>query len=161
MGIKIEIRNPERLKNQIRLIGTLIKDWKEPLTNIRNDFWNEERAIFESEGSAGNRSKWAALSAKYAATKAKKFPGKTILRATDKLFNQMTGGGFSAITSTSMFAGTKLPYAVFHQLGTSKMPARKLIRITGEQKSRYTNIVNDYVMKFATEKGIRIVRISR
>ena len=47
---------------------------------IPNAFFKFEKELFKSEGRKGDHGKWAELSKKYKARKARQFPGKTILQ---------------------------------------------------------------------------------
>ena len=93
---------------------------------------------FSSKGGRGQHGTWQALSADYAAVKAKMFPGKPIMRRKDKLFNSLTsagGGNISIGTNTalgySFTMGTKVAYGIEHQKGGTKVkgrpPMRKLL----------------------------------
>lgn len=52
-----------------------------------------------------------------------------IMRRTGKLFNSLTNLRGNPNVVTPMYAefGTKVEYAKFHQYGTTKMPARKIV----------------------------------
>ncbi len=41
----------------------------------------------------------------------------------------------------SLTLGSRLPYAMFHQLGTRFMPARPIIVLSDERSQRWTEIV--------------------
>jgi phage gpG-like protein len=45
------------------------------------------------------------------------------------------------IDATSLTFGTRVPYALFHQFGTRRMPARPLIVLSGERAERLLEIV--------------------
>jgi len=76
---------------------------------------------FESQGS-GRHGRWKKLSKRYARWKAQKYPGKTILKRTDKLFRSAVAGTDSNITGGLSTGGgyifkyrIKVIYAKFHQ----------------------------------------------
>jgi len=84
---------------------------------------------FEGQGQGPFAGHWAALSEQYAKWKAKKYPGKPLLRRTDSLFEALTSSTSPLASrewSASEFAfGTVgLEYADHHQVGTEFMPAR-------------------------------------
>jgi phage gpG-like protein len=84
---------------------------------------------FDTEGSGPNAGAWAQLSAQYEAWKAGAHPGEPILVATGALRDALTVDGSTHAlrdySSTTFNFGTQgLEYASFHQLGTSRMPAR-------------------------------------
>ena len=84
---------------------------------------------FEAEGRGPVQGAWTQLSEAYGAWKARKAPGRGLLELSGKLREAMT-------SSSSPFAereysardfnfGTRnVPYASFHQTGTSRMPSR-------------------------------------
>ena len=93
---------------------------------------------FSSKGGRGAHGIWQPLSTEYEKVKSKLFPGKPIMRRTDKLFKSLTSQGGSNIARGSNQAlgysfsmGTKVPYAIFPQKGGTKIkgrpPMRKLL----------------------------------
>lgn len=73
--------------------------------------------------------KWAPLSPLYGRWKARVRPGKPLLVFDGDLKQTMTipGKGIYIVRRNSMTVGTAVPYAKYHQNGTPRMPARKLI----------------------------------
>ena len=88
------------------------KQWSPALLADHKTPWTRE-----SDPTTGRP--WASLSPKYAAAKAKRFPGQPILRATGKMedtsFIRPWRDGFEVVTTD---------YGPYHQFGTSKMVAR-------------------------------------
>lgn len=83
---------------------------------------------FEARGK-GPSGSWAALSTKYAAWKERVAPGRPLLVLTGALGAALTdsadAGARRDISGDSLSYGTKgVPYATFHQTGTSDMPSR-------------------------------------
>ncbi len=92
----------------------------------------------KSKGGRGAHGIWQPLSSDYEKVKSKLFPGKPIMRRTDKLYNSLTSQGPDNVARGSNQAlgytftlGTKVPYALFHQKGGTKIkgrpPMRKLL----------------------------------
>lgn len=84
---------------------------------------------FDSEGRAGQGGGWDELSPKYAAWKAKKFPGSPLLVRTSRMVSGLVSSlaptALRSKDQTRMEYGTRgVEYASFHQFGTRKMPAR-------------------------------------
>lgn len=103
--------------------GENIRDWRPFWRDyFAPDFYGRIARNFELEGKLAGG--WQPLESRYAAWKAAHYPGKTILRRTDRLFNSIswTGDGpgpegiFRADPS-SLELGTSVPYAKWHQLG--------------------------------------------
>ena len=72
---------------------------------------------------------WSPLSPRYGAWKATHFPGAPIMVRTGALFRSLTNlrGAPNVIGKNFAVFGTDVEYAKFHQYGTTKMPARKLV----------------------------------
>lgn len=100
-----------------------------------------EARQFGSQGAAGSSGAWAELSAAYADWKEEHYPGKPILEATGALVEGMTSSRSPYAkrvwdNASFLFGTSGVPYASFHQTGTSKMPARAPIDISGPEVER-------------------------
>lgn len=107
-------------------------------------------AQFDSEGAAGQSGAWAALSPRYEAWKARKFPGGSINVRTSALVAGMVSSSaptaLRKVTKTGLEYGTRgVGYASFVNFGTRNMPARAFLDF-GEE------IVPE--MQEALEKGL-------
>lgn len=103
-------------------VSDLTPAWEQ----IAEDFRAEEEERFGG-------GEWAPLSPAYAAWKARHFPGKGILRRTGRLYESLTGESQDSVADIEplrLTLGTRTPYAVFHQRGTSRMPARPVIDLS-------------------------------
>lgn len=99
-------------------------------------FEAEERRQFDGQG-AGPSGGWAQLSADYAAWKEKKHPGNPILVLEDRMRQALTSSSSpfaQRVASGDEFEfGTHgLEYASYHQLGTTKMPARPVFDMSAD-----------------------------
>lgn len=100
----------------------------------------EIKGQFEAEGRGPNRGKWKPLSQTYAKWKAEHYPGRTILRRTNRLYNALTksrnGGALRYYTAREMRFGTALvPHASFHQVGTQGGLLSRVVKaITGGRR---------------------------
>lgn len=72
---------------------------------------------------------WAPLDAQYGAWKAIRFPGVPPMVRSGKLFSSLASLNNSAlrVTNQSFEFGTRVSYAKFHQMGTTKMPKRQIV----------------------------------
>ncbi len=110
------------------------------------------QAFATSGASSGGR--WAALSSRYAMWKARHYPGQPILVATGALRASM--GSVRNITPKRLEWGTDDRKARYHQGGTSKMPARPIIRLTSKERTLMTKLVHAYLLEAAQGlSGIR------
>lgn len=91
-----------------------------------------ERATLErfaTEGAYGGE-KWAPLAP---STLARKDPGKGILvdsgRLRASLTQETAPDSIRALLPQSLHWGSSVPYGVFHQKGTSRMPQRRVVKL--------------------------------
>lgn len=72
---------------------------------------------------------WKPLSPAYGAWKANRFPGRPTMIRSGNLFRSLTNinANDTEINDTTASFSSSIEYAKFHQYGTSKMPARKVI----------------------------------
>jgi phage gpG-like protein len=151
MEIKFDIHGDEQLKRSLSRFGEHAKDLSEPFREIVKDFHKIERRQFETEGSYGSGG-WQPLSPRYAEWKAKKYPGRPIMVLSGLLKESLLGDNpysVELVTPKSMEVGTVINYAIYHQKGTSKMPARPLIQLTEDDKKRWIKFIQAYLVKQA------------
>ena len=115
--------------------------------------WGDEIVLEEAQQFAllGVRfgSAWAALSPKYARWKALHYPGKPIMRLTDRLMDSLTKRpmGVERVSSKSAEFGTDVPYAHWHQDGTSKMPKREIMAETSVLAAHAKRLITRHIVK--------------
>lgn len=114
--------------------------------SLANRFATLEAQQFATEGIAAGG--WEPLSPRYAAWKARKYPGAPILTRTGKLRRSLTVRpfGIERITPDSMTIGTDIPYATYHQHGTARMPARPIVAMTEATRRDWVKRVQRYVI---------------
>lgn len=95
---------------------------------------------------------WAPLSPAYAAWKSANYPGRGILVRTGRMRASM--GDVQRISPMSLEWGTSVPYAVFHQRGTRKMPQRKVIQLEPDDARYIHRVMQRYIAKKARELGL-------
>lgn len=106
---------------------------------------------FRTEGSSGG-SKWAPLSEAYREQKARAYPGRGILERTRALMRSFERGGAGnvlRIAPRALVWGSSVDYGRYHQSGTSRMPARPIIRLTTETKQDWTRSVHAFLLERA------------
>jgi phage gpG-like protein len=151
---------------------------------IEDDFYAQEKAQFQTEGSEGGE-KWAALSGSsweevseqgrdasgrfakkqrvihggYAAWKEAHYPGKPILERTGDLVSSLTNPNDPNTVRVegrkTLTLGSRIPYAIYHQKGTEKMPARPEIQLTEAFKRTAMHHVQTYLVQIASQSGFR------
>lgn len=125
MEIVVEVPDFNAVITYIRRRADRLRNIDTPLERIRDDFYAMEKEWFETEGG----SQWTPLSPRYAAWKDKAYPGKTILRRDDRLFQAVTGQpGDAEVRSSELHIYLRgVPYWRAHDQGIGRLPVRKVI----------------------------------
>lgn len=114
---------------------------------------------FRTQGARAG-SPWKPLSTAYAKFKAKRWPGKPIMRASDRLFTslaQKTRDSVVRPTRKYVEYGTRVPYARHHQRGGGRLPQRKVIDLMLEDKRQVRKIVADHLANQARMSGFEVI----
>jgi len=154
-----------RFKAALRKAGKEVQDLTVPLSSIRASWFRSNNAIFALK-SAG---KYDDLSDIYKEQKQKKvgfiYP---ILQSSGRLKKSITdpsnGEAIGKIESDkqTLSLGTKVPYGIFHQMGTVKMPQREFVFAGAEQVAPdeinkrveiWTQIISDWVNQVNSQVG--------
>lgn len=155
MNLKLEIDGIEKFNWAFDTLGKTLSDWRPVWPEIEQVFYRIELEQFNSEGARGGQ-RWQALSPAYRQWKEKHFPGRPILVRTGTLKRSLTVIGTTGSESIresdemSLTLGSRVPYAIYHQRGTSRMPARPPMQI---QRNDMGKIVSR-MWRFA-ERGAR------
>lgn len=128
--------------------------------DLANLFAKQNREQFDTQGARGAGG-WAALSPAYAAWKARAYPGKTILRRTDALYESLTARpfGVEVIEAKVMRLGTDVKsddgfdYPRAHQQGTERMPRRRPVVLTEADRRTWVRSIQRYIKTAAGKHG--------
>lgn len=116
------------------------------------------REQFAGQG-VGPAGSWPALSPKYAAWKAQRYPGKPILQRTGRLIESMTGNRPDSIVEArpdSLEFGTRVPYAAYHQRGAGRLKQRKIFDFNEQQKTRLMKTIQRRLLSAGRESGFAL-----
>lgn len=123
-----------------------------PFEKVGEDLRDQLKERFDAEGYG-----WEKLSTRSAAWKEKRYPGKTILRRTDRMYNSLVRknapGNVSRVRPLEAEFGTTVSYARHHQTGTANMPAREIFQLREQDKRQITKTLHTYLMMQAEEAG--------
>src|SRR5580765_3894261 len=143
----------EGLARAFGLMSGAVNDWRPYWADIAAVFYISESARFSS----GGFGTWPPLSDGYARWKAKHYPGRPILVRTGALQESLTSRtGAGAIYEESpleLNLGTNIPYAKYHQTGTSKMPARPPEGLNDTDLRVMQTIALDRFKRYAEQLG--------
>jgi phage gpG-like protein len=137
-----------------------IKEAKKKFENMNDrsrDFtpvWRWAKRSLERSFSANFRSGgglvggWDPLDKGYASWKRENFPGNPKLRITGRLFRSIRhlDGGVNKINKLDATFGTDVEYAKFHQYGTTKMPARRIVFVPDQFRDELGDKMRNYVI---------------
>ncbi len=97
----------------------------------------------------GTPQRWAALSPEYAKRKALQFPGMPILQRTQRMKHgfrwEAKPRSLRIINRVTAGQRVKIPRWRWHQDGTSKMPARKMLQMTDKDRAKLHEFVDEYL----------------
>jgi len=153
--VRFTVMGDEVLARGLSRFGDSIKDFRPAWDKIHLDFVTIEAEQFDSQGTRGG-AVWPPLSPSYAAWKEKWFPGQPILQLTGVMYGQFAIGPGMMVEMEPLFLrmAPSTPYAKYHQTGTSKMPARKPVVLTEQDKVNWMKILHNYVYDKAREARI-------
>jgi len=140
------------LARAINRYADVVKDFRPVWKQVKADFVRIETEQFDSQGGRSGAA-WAPLSLNYAAWKAKYFPGQTTLKLTGLMFSQMTSGLQTTSLPMKLVMGPTVNYAGIHQQGSpaTRLPARKLVALTEDDKMGWMKMIHNYVYDKAKE----------
>lgn len=157
-----EIKNDVLFKKALERAASVTADLTLPLTQIGQDFYKSEKAIFKLKGPG----QYPDLAPSTKNFKFRKFGFRyPILKATGRLEKSVTTRSspdsiFQIIKKQTLIIGTSVPYGIFHQSDDPRttLPLRKFLFIGPEAKKfargptagrpgRWLNILNQHVLK--------------
>lgn len=149
MRIVIDTLGEEAVARTLtRLEGRLI-DVAGAEPNLAAEMRSQTQAQFDSEGAAGSGG-WAPLAESTIASKRSRGLDMRILHATGALRRSLTiMGARDSVTRTvgDVFEfGTTVPYAKWHQHGTSRMPRRRPVQLPERGRRQVVRILQQHVM---------------
>lgn len=148
--VTISILGETQLDRTLEGIETRVEDMSPAFSALRDRFLTIERRQFATQGSYSGG--WPALSPKYRAWKATRYPGKTILRRTDDLWRSLTEGPeVLVIGRDSLVMGTAVKYAGFHQqpaglYGGGPLPRRPPVEINEAERTEWVKVLQSYAV---------------
>lgn len=143
----IEVFGEEQVNRELMRFHDRVGNARPLFASLAHDLEEIERAQFGSEGARSGHP-WAWLQAATVRAKQAKGLALGILRATNALYESLTGGSgrVREIGTDHLRFGTSDPKATLHQRGTVKMPARPVIDFTETDKVAMTKKVQSYIV---------------
>ena len=125
--------------------GALNINWRPVMAKLAAAYQAYEERVFTTEGAAG-LGRWRPLSPAYARWKAVHFPGRPILTRTGALRTAAKQVLAQTDTRLVMGPGHRVPYAIFHEMGTRKMPARPFVRPSPPMIQQFREIAREAIV---------------
>lgn len=137
INFTFEFQGVPQFNRSFNRVAETVSDLRPVWHFVELAFRQIEEDQFKSEGAIGKGGHWAALTPGYAISKAQAYPGAKILERTGRLRKSLagtTGDSVKIVEKLEFAIGTSVPYAGYHQSGTSKMAARPPIDFGEGQK---------------------------
>lgn len=129
--ITVEAGSVQHVTRALSAVERRVSDLRPAMERVGEAIYAHEREVFATEGAATAGGRWAPLSPRYAAWKARQAPGRTILQLTGAMMESLIRPGAThsiyRVTDDSIEVGTSDPKVIRHQQGTGRMPARRVI----------------------------------
>ncbi|MEG1971279.1 MAG: phage virion morphogenesis protein [Burkholderiaceae bacterium] len=118
--------------------------WEE----LADRFARVETRQFKTQGAYGSGG-WQELSPRYAAWKARHYPGKPILQRTGALVKSLTRRpfGVEVITPASMTVGSGLDYGRRHQAGGGSLPRRRPVELPEGERRYWVTLIQRFIRR--------------
>ncbi len=152
-----------RMQAALGGIDEALADLRPAWEGVRTIFLEMEKAHFDSEGNYAPDTVWVPLSPRYAAWKARAYPGKTILRRTDRMYSSLTEHGANTMDAIDErhegYAefGTRVPWAVYHDsplARRSSLPRRIVIpEPTSAEGERMVDVILAYCLEVMRQRA--------
>ena len=140
LSINVTVTGGEEVLRKLDAFGAKLTDFKSALTQIGNELTEYYSGpAFDSEGSAFG-TPWAQLSPATQAYKSKHFSAYASLPlvATGKMRSSFR----SQASSMSLTISNSAPYFKYHQLGTSKLPRRRMLAADDDVKHIVRRVIS-------------------
>jgi phage gpG-like protein len=145
--------NPESVEKALAGFQESLADQAPALARVADDFREMMARQFASEGRAEG-TPWPELSP---ATLRRRRARTPILYKTGALLRSLgepgAAGHVEELEGYSLTLGSRLPYALYHQTGTRRLPARPIIVLSGARSERWTEIVRQQIAEKALLLG--------
>lgn len=145
IDLRLQVNGTQQVERKLHIAADHVSDFSPAFRDIKNSFIRYQRQEFATEGAYGGYA-FAPLTPKYAKWKAKHHPGKRILEIGGDLRKSMTSGLQVAMSPRRMIMRSDSTIAGFHQDGTSKMRARKMVAVPKSEKRDWVRFLQRHIV---------------
>jgi phage gpG-like protein len=145
MRLSLEVYGDRQLDRKLLRFSDRVGDLEPVFTDLADDFLSIETRQFTSEGAFASGG-WAPLADSTVRRRGSAHPildDHGDLRAS--LTDAAAKGAIRDITSDSLFVGTDVDYAQYHQQGTSRMPRRRPVEFREADRRRWVKAIQRYL----------------
>lgn len=150
--LDITVHGEKIVQRQLGRLASRALHAKPAFVQIGLQMLDYELALFNSQGASGG-DRWKPISETTRAAKAAHTPplDPRVLHATRRLRRSLTQRGNPDQLRRShddrLEFGSRVPYAQFHQSGTSRMPRRPPTQLTELQKRYLVKVLQTYIVR--------------
>lgn len=145
MRLTLEVYGDRQLDRKLLRYADRVGDLEPVFDELADDFLSIETRQFSSEGRFASGG-WAQLAESTVARRGSAHPildDHGDLRAS--LTDAAAKGAIRQITSDSLFVGTDVDYAQYHQQGTRRMPRRRPVEFREADRRRWVKAIQRYL----------------
>lgn len=147
----VEMLGDRQLDRRLVRFGRAVGDMSGPLGDLADAVLAANAEQFDTEGRGG----WAPLSPAYARRKRAKYGDRPILVASGRLRASLTTSpDVRRVDRDSMEVGSTVPYGVFHQRGTKRMPARPPVALPESFRRDAVRIFQRHLVESLRDAGL-------
>ena len=150
VNFTVKVVGEKQLDASLLLLKRNVTDMRDLWPDVDDLLRRKEAEQFSSQGARGGE-KWVKLSEPYRIWKERTHPGKPILELEGHLVKGLTQAGGRHVFEPQrmgMSFGTTVPYALWHQTGTGRMPKREPIRLLKKEDAlQITKLMQEFIFK--------------
>jgi phage gpG-like protein len=154
MRLTLEVFGDVQLDRKLLRFEDHVGDLEPAFEALADDFLSIETRQFSSEGGFASGG-WAPLADSTVQRRGSAHPildDHGDLRAS--LTDAAAKGAIRDITSDSLFVGTDIDYAQYHQTGTARMPRRRPVEFRDADRRRWVKGIQRYLTTGQAEVGL-------
>ena len=150
MRLDLETFGEKQFSREILRVGRNARDMRPAFDDVHDLIRTVQQKQFSSQGSAYSGG-WAPLAPSTRAYKAGANLDPRILHATLRLRKSLTTKGdrdhVFRSSADEMFVGSKVPYGVYHQYGTDRMPRRRPFQFDDKVRNDIVKILQRHLVE--------------
>lgn len=142
--ITVKVNGIERTAGNLSRLASMLRDRSTPNRAVAAQFYSWTLRNYDSDGSLVGG--WAPLAPSTVAQKAKIGKEQMLVR-TGTLRNSLIGNGGAFSDGERAGIGSAIPYSIYHEQGTARMPRRQIIPNEEQALEMATRVYEFYVAK--------------